>query len=110
MYTSVRLRRHSSRWRAAADVRAPVPGRAAPHESTAQAASAVRVTPEMFLVIRAPMPDAIYGRPTRREATVARESATLAPSRRLGALGINRLPACQHRDQIRDLLRTTGRR
>src|SRR5262249_4940049 len=54
MYTSVLLRRHSSRWRAAADVGRAVPGRAAPpHESTAQAASAVKVAPDMLLVIRA---------------------------------------------------------
>jgi hypothetical protein len=54
MYTPVLLRRHSSRWRAAADVGAAGSGRAsAPDASTVQAASTVRVAPDMFLVIRA---------------------------------------------------------
>jgi hypothetical protein len=54
MYTSVLLRRHSSRWRAAADVGAAVSGRdGAPHEITAQTASAVRPAPDISLVTHA---------------------------------------------------------
>ena len=54
MYTPILLCRHSSRWRAAADVGGAVSGRAAaPDESTVQAASAVRMAPDTFPMTRA---------------------------------------------------------
>src|SRR5437762_10966546 len=52
-YTSALARRHSSRWRAAADVGGAASCRAeVPHESTAQVASAAKVAAAVFVVIR----------------------------------------------------------
>jgi hypothetical protein len=80
MYTPLLLRFHSSRWRAAADVGVAVSCRAAdPHESTAQAASAVSMAPEPFLVIRARIGAAWSVRDPARK-TIA-SSPQISPSR-----------------------------
>src|SRR5262249_56242849 len=76
--------RPSSRWRAAADVGAAVSDRAAaPDESTAQAASAVRVAADMFVVIRA----RIGGGSFRCDARAGPRRWGLGDARAAGAAG-----------------------